>query len=56
MLIFSQAYFVATWTMAPRDEWYPSPEYLRDLLADSDALEWLTQEGADLPTWLGDLE
>jgi tetratricopeptide (TPR) repeat protein len=53
MLVFSQAYFVAAWTTAPREEWFPSIDFLREVLAESDALEWLAQEGA-LPDWLSE--
>jgi hypothetical protein len=55
MLFLAQGYFIAVRAAAPRDEWFPSRALVRGLLEESDALEWLAEEGAGPPGLAGGL-
>jgi hypothetical protein len=52
-VIIPQTLFVLGWR-PPEEALVPSPAYLSALLRDSDALDWLTEQGGEPPQWLVD--
>ena len=52
MLFVAQASYVIGCEPKVREELFPTPEYLRALLAKTDADEWLRDQAAELPDWI----
>jgi len=53
MLAVAQGSFLLGCTPDDKAEVFPTLEYLRMLLAKTDANDWLLEQGAELPDWLG---
>jgi hypothetical protein len=53
LLLCAQASFVAAWSPAPRDEWFPDRALVADAVDESDVREWCEEAGVALPGWLG---
>ena len=55
MLFVAQAFFVASHSDASSSaDVFPRREQLHDLVHESDAYEWLTGQGVDMPDWLAE--
>jgi hypothetical protein len=53
----TQSFFVVSHGAAtPSADFVPNRDSLRRLLEQSDSLEWLQSQEAELPTWLSDDE
>jgi hypothetical protein len=57
MVPMTQSFFVVSHGAAtPSADFVPNRDSLRRLLEQSDSLEWLQSQEAELPTWLSDDE
>jgi hypothetical protein len=52
MLLMAQMFFVASRDEAFAEELFPSEAFLREFLAATGALAWLSDQGAHVPDWL----